>query len=64
MRQWVLNFLVGLLRKILNTTMLFASIKTRILKLLPKAESEFFSGFLSLSLRGLERDVVYIFADQ
>jgi hypothetical protein len=51
MRQWVLIFLVGLLKKILNKTMLFASIKTRILNLLPKAKSEFFSGLHSLSLR-------------
>jgi hypothetical protein len=28
MRQWFLNFLVGLLRKILNTKILIASMKT------------------------------------
>ncbi len=53
MHQCFLNFFVGLLKKILNTKILLASMKTlTILKLVPKATSLFFSGLLSLSLVG------------
>jgi hypothetical protein len=53
MRQWFLNFLVGLWKKKINTKVWLASMKhLRILKLLPKAATEFFSDILSLSLVG------------
>jgi hypothetical protein len=52
MRCCFFNIFVGLLKKILNTKILLASMKTRILKIVPKAASQFVLLRLTISVIG------------